>query len=109
MALLAICLACSTFMFFVLLFGESWLPAQQAEGATTRKGRTEAKRLVCSGRSGPRERVPRLSVARVAVVETEGVSSYTPGRGNFIAAKRRKRTNSSARRASFESASEMRS
>ena len=48
-------------------------------------------------------------MARVAVLETEGVSGYTPGCGNFIAAKRGKRTNSSARRGSFESASEMRS
>jgi len=40
--------------------------------------------------------VPQLSVARVGLVETEDVSGYTPGRGNFIAAKRGKRTNSSA-------------
>src|SRR5579863_7424432 len=51
MALLTICLACTTFM-IVLLFRELLAPFTKQRGGKVTKQRTAAKRLVRSGRNG---------------------------------------------------------
>src|ERR1700722_10719107 len=105
MALLTICLACSTFM-IVLLFRELRAPFTKQRGGKVPKQRTEARRLVRPGWNGSHAGVTQASVARSVLVETGGEGAYSPGRGNLKAAKRGERDKSSARSESSESGSE---
>src|SRR5258708_35048272 len=96
MALLAICLACSTFMFFVLLFRGALAPFTTGRGSNDPKGETRSEDIGVFRSE---------QAARVSATAFRGASRASgdlrrkrlhAGTRNFIAAKRGKRTNSSA-------------
>src|SRR6185437_9576296 len=78
-ALLAICFACSTFIFPVLLFRGVLAPFTHSRGSEDAKQGTEAKRLARPGRNGPHARVTlgfggakRASGDRRRAIQTRG-------------------------------------
>src|SRR5580704_6296578 len=102
MALLTICLACSTFM-IVLLFRELRAPFTKQRGGKVPKQRTEAKRLARSGRNGSHAGVTQAfrGAKRASGDRRRGV--YSPGRGNLVLANKGEYAKESARLAVDES------
>src|ERR1019366_3375509 len=87
MALLTICLACSTFM-IVLLFRELRAPFTKQRGGKFPKQRTEAKRLVRTGWNGSHAGVTQAFRGAKRASGDRRRAAYSPGRGNLKAAKR---------------------
>src|ERR1700722_5571394 len=97
MALLTICLACSTFM-IVLLFRELRAPFTKQRGGKAPKQRAEAKRLVRPGWNGSHAGVTQMFRGAKRASGDRRPGAYSPGRGNLTAAKRGERENLAGRK-----------
>src|SRR5580658_451654 len=92
-ALLTICLACSTFM-IVLLFRELFAPFTKQRGGKVPKQRTGAKRLVRPGRNGSHAGVTQAFRGAKRASGDRRRVLYARGRGNLVAGKGRERAES---------------
>src|ERR1700722_12262532 len=95
-ALLTICVACSTFM-IVLLFRELRAPFTKQRGGKVPKKRTEAKRLGGPGWNGSHAGVTQTFRGAKLASGDRRQRPYSPGRGTLRAAKRGERDKMSVR------------